>query len=639
MPLTTQQANELELLRLKRRKLEIEGGLQEQSQFPTVRTAEVGAIEQAGLTDPSVITTPRPEEDGRPFPIGAAIGGTIGGIAGAPGGIITAAPLAGLGAAGGEAIEQIVRAGTGLEAPKTSQEAATRIGLEGAFGLVGEAGGRILLGGAAKVINRFSKRVPTEARRAIDFLETNMPSTERGRFNPLRYIYGKDKAKLALLPAEATDDRLLDIIHNVSEASIIGGQSIQDFKLNRLNFMADFADDMIASFGELSSADDVGRIFLDTLDKKIAPSRTLASAFYNVADDLTRGRVVRDPVTLIERTAGAAEISTRKLKNFASGLTPTVSAAKGIGAAESGDSLVKSILTLDDDVSFTVAKNLRSRLRAVADGFSVTNKKAPAIGLAKKFGGMIDNATEIGLKAHNPQALDAWRTGNRIYKQGIKDFDNVFLRRLVRNADPDISGKFPETIVNGVFKKNNIGGIRIAKNAIGGLDSAPWKKMQSWHIQDLFNRGTNAATGELSGTKLTEAMLGRTGIGIKAMREIYSPKQLTQLREFANALKVIQAKQAEGTGRMFIQLTQAGALVSLPFKATGAARKAAATILLAPVVLARAMTNPRLAKILTDGIKVGVKSKAVAGAMGRFLADVTALEVEEARKRDQLETP
>lgn len=631
MPLTIQQANELELLRLKRRKLEIESGLEEKSQFPVARAAEVQAIEQAGLTDPSVITTPRPEEDGRPFPIGAAIGGTVGGIVG---GI----PGAGLGAAGGEAAEQLVRRGIGADVPKTSQEAATRIGLEGALGLVGEAGGRILLGGAAKVFNKFSKKVPVEARQAIDFLEANMPSTQRGRFNPLRYIYGKNKAKLALLPAEATDDRLLDILHNVSEASLVGGGRIQDFKLRRTRFLQDFADDMIASFGEISTADDVGRIFLDTLEEKIAPSRVAASTLYNTADDLTRGRVVRDPVTLIERTVDAAKISTKQLKDFARGLTPTVSAAKGIGAAESGDSLVKSILSLNDDVSFTVAKNLRSRLRAVADGFSVTNKKAPALGLAKKFGGMIDDATEVGLKAHNPQALNAWREGNRIYREGIEEFDNIFLRRLVRSADPDISGKFPETIVNGVFKKGNVSGVKVAQRALGGIDSSPWRKMQSWHIRDLFKKGTNQTTGELSGTLLEGVMFGKSGIGEKTMRAIYTPKQLNSLKQFANALKVIQTKQAEGTGRMFIQLTQAGALLSLPF-ASGGQRKTAAVIILGPAVLARGMTNPAVARILIEGVKAGVKSKVAAGALGRFVTDITNLEIERGRREDQLETP
>lgn len=638
MPLTTQQVNELELLRLRKRKIELEGEVLTQEQLPGARITEQRAIEQAGLTEPGVITPPEEEVEGRPFPIGAAIGGTIGSIVGAPGGPATAIPLAGLGAAGGEAVEQIIRAGTGLEAPKTSREAAERIGLEGALGLIGEAGGRVLLGGAAKVINKFSKRVPTGARQAIDFLEANMPSTGRGRLNPLRYIYGKNKTKLAILPAEATDSRVLDILHNVSEASLVGGGRIQDFKLKRTQFLRNFADDMIASFGEISTADDVGRIFLDTLDEKIAPSRVAAATLYNTADDLTRGRIVRDPVTLIERTVDAAKISTRQLKNFARGLTPTVSAAKGIGAAESGDSVVKSILELDDDVSFTVAKNLRSRLRAVADGFSVTNKKAPALGLAKKFGGMIDDATEVGLKAHNPQALEAWREGNRIYREGIEEFDNIFLRRLIRNADPDISGKFPETIVNGVFKRGNISGVKVAQRALGGIDSPPWRKMQSWHIRNLFKKGTNQTTGELSGTLLENTMLGKSGIGEKTMRAIYTPKQLNSLKQFANALKVTQAKQAEGTGRMFIQLTQAGALLSLPF-ASGRQRKTAAVIILGPAVLARAMTNPAVARILIEGIKAGVKSRVAAGALGRFVTDITNLEIERARREDQQETP
>ncbi len=614
--------------------LEIMEELDSRGILPPEKKTLFDEIKRRGLTDPTVIS--RPETEIPDLPIGALVGGTVGAAVGAAGGPVGAAAGAGLGAAGGEAVEQLGRRALGMEVPETSLEAARDIAVEGGLGLIGEAGGRIAIGGAAKVLSRFSKRVPVEAKDAINFIEENMPSTERGKFNPLRYVYGKNKAKLGLLPAEATDDRVLDIVHNVAESSIIGGQSIQDFKLNRAKFFQDYADDFIQSFGELADADDIGNLFIGTLDEKITPHRTLASSFYNVADDLTRGRVIQDPVTLRERTVDAAKISTRALKSFAEKQRPVIEAAKGIGGAESGDSLIRAVLAIDDEVSFTVAKNLRSRLRAAADGFSVVNKKAPAIGKAKRMGGMLDDSIETGLKAHkNPQALDAWRTGNRIYKQGIKDFDNVFLRRLVRNADPDVSGKFPETIVHGVFRKNNLGGIRIAKKAMGGLESTPWKKMQSWHAQDLLARGTGA-NGELSGSKLTEAMFGRTGMGEKAMREIYSPAQVESLKQFSNALKVAQERQAEGTGRMLIQLAQGGAVFQIATGVGGGAgRLGAATILLAPAVLARAMTNPRIAKIITDGVKAGTKSKVAAGALGRFITDVTNLETERQKQEAQ----
>ena len=631
MPLTEVEADKLELLRLKRRRLE----LQQETQIAPEITAQPLTAQEAGAR-----LGPQDEvvEEPFDFPVGAAIGGTIGAAVSAstgPGAIGGAA----LGAAAGEAGEQLVRRAIGAPAPETSEEAARAIAIEGALGAAGEFGGRLAIGAGGRVINRFSKNLTPEAADAIDFLNTNTPTEQRGKLNPLRYVFGADKQKLALLPAEATDDRVLDILQNVSEASLIGGSAISDFKLNRLKFIQNLTDDVVDSFGAVGATDELGALIGATIDGRLTARRLISRGMYNEVDDLTRG--LTKSVTTLDGFGNAFQtkvpiVSTKSLKEFAAPILAVKEQAGGIADAESGANLLRQIMSLDDNVDYTVMKNIRSAMRTTADTFSATNKKAPAIGVAKKSGSIADEAIDSALSEHSPEALKLWRESNELYKNDSKELNTTFLRKLVNSVDEEAKNQ-PEKILPALFQRNNVSRIREVSKALGGKGTKEWQKVQAWNTADLFAKATNKKTGELTGASLKEAMFGRTGIGKKAMESIYSEQQLKTLSRLSNALEVLQKRQAEGAGRMFIQLSQAGALVSLPFQGASGFNKTAATILLGPAVLARVFTNPALANIFIEGIEAGTKSKVAAGAMGRFLTDVANMQLADQEPRQEVE--
>lgn len=548
-----------------------------------------------------------PKREG--FPIGATVGGGVFAAAGAPGGPATSIALGGLGAAGGEAVEQLVRRAVGLKAPETSVEAARDIAIEGALGLTGELLGRgaILAGGA---VFRFIKPRPIvelEAKRTIQFLNEHLPVQERSRFNPFRYLVGPQRqAKLTLLPAEATEGRILDFLHNASESSILGGQAISDFKKNRTKALVQIADDIITGIGERAEPDLLGELFVQTANKQLKTSRVGAKIMLNTAEDLAR----------------ATRVPIGEVKTFAEPLSTIAAELKGLGGETAGDPIIKGILALEDDLSLTAAKELRSRLIDISDTFSVTNPRAKVIGRAKKLVGLVDTAIEKALKADGQtEALRIWREGTRLWKESSEQFDNQFIRRLVRLAE--VKGE-PEAIPRAILKGKAVSNIKNAKLAAGGLHSDTWQQVQSYFTQDLYERSVKRGTNELTGVSL-QANLDK--MGKKALREIYTPGQLNKIQEFTNALTTIQAKQAEGSGRMFIQLSQAGAVVSVPFGQ--GINKTAATILLAPGILAKAFTNPRIADILIKGVQAGTKTKTAAGALGRLITDLTNLQFSE----------
>ncbi len=500
-------------------------------------------------------------------------------------GLITAA-----GAGGGAAAGEQVRAQLPGEEPATLESTLAA----GGRGLVGEAVGRGAVAVGQKVLAPFKKVVSKETETALNVLGDRMPKPKGFEF-----ITSAGRRHPGLLPAEATDNRILDIMQNISESSLIGGGKIQTFKANRSEVIRGIADEMVEVFGKSADPDMAGEVFARTVAKQIKPSRMAANSLYNTVDDMTQGIVV----------------PTASMKKFALPLVKVSEELGGVGAASSGDDLIGTISQMPDGISFRAAKELRSRLLSVVDEFSITNKKAPAIGKAKKLIGFIDEATSNALKANNPEALGLWREANKIYKEGSKQFDNAFIRRLIKSADPDFGGS-PESIVKAIWKPKNPTNIIRARKAVMGpkkrFGDHAWRKIQGYGLQDLVEGATDPSTGIISGKKLLNRIKALGG----TFNEGFSVTQRQGIKDFAETLNRVQTRQGEGTGRMLIQLTQGG--MALGLFGAGLTPEAGA-VLLGPAVLARMFTNPIAAKWLSQGLELPASSPASAGLFGRVM--------------------
>lgn len=613
---------------------------------------------------PDIPGPPEAEAEGR-FPTGAVVGGTVLGavgqrFGGTPGGIAGST----IGSAIGELGEQVVR-GEDIDIGRATKE--------GALGFTGEVASRgaFGLGGMLFRAIKPRPRISPEAQKAIEFLDKNMPTSSRGRLG--RFFLG-DPKKITLLPAEATEGIGMDVLHNVAENSMIGSQRIRDFKLNRTKLFKDMADDIVDSFGSRVEPELLGTIFEQTITNNIKPSRLLSTQLYNSVDDIVKPTIVKSQVDelvptglfddagkpimrtvkkTVEREFGGARISLKEVKKFAKPLKQLAKELGGIEGKNAGDDIISSMLGMNDTISYEVANELRSRLLGIVDEFSVINPKAKAIGRAKRLISLVHEATENGLKdfdkINKTNSLEVWTAARRIYRQGSEQFDNRFIRSLLRKGDSTQGGD-PEAIVGAIFKPGRPTRIRRIKKAmLAKTNPRSWERMQSYVLEDLFKKATKKGTaeigeeagiqtGEIIGANLLESMYGRTGLGEKMMREIFSPAQLKNITEFANALKVAQARQGSGLGRMAIQLSQVSGVVSLTYGAVSGDPSAVGTgsiLVLGPAVLARAMTNPRIGNALIHGLRVGGKSKVTAGALGRFITDVTNMQFAEQSEVNQ----
>jgi hypothetical protein len=96
-----------------------------------------------------------------------------------------------------------------------------------------------------------------------------------------------------------------------------------------------------------------------------------------------------------------------------------------------------------------------------------------------------------------------------------------------------------------------------------------------------------------------------------------------------NALAFTQGrlkKRGGLPGAIFIQMKQSGAIMTLAGAGTGAAvggLPVAASIILAPEVLAKAFTNPKIVRLLTTGFKYNQKQNAAGRTFRQIIAQMS----------------
>ena len=529
---------------------------------------------------------------------------------------------AGVGGALGRAASETFQQIKGTEEPKSAKDIAKESIIAGAKQMGYEAGGKLLVGAAGKILAPFRKSVTPETQSVIKTIREFMPE-EKSILRPVSRLTGRKMP--SLLPSEITENRTLDLLHNVAESSLIGGKKIADFKVIRKQAISDMIDDMVINFGERVEPDAIGEAVVLAVDRKLKARDLITKPLYNTVEEMVNKTIKKVPVTkmvdtgfvdkagkpLMREVTEMVEqgiISTKELKIFIQPMLKNMKEIGTIEAANAGDDLVKAIRDLPEYISFSSAKELRSRLMSKADEFAVINKKAPAIGKAKKLTELTDKAIQEGLRENNPEALEVWRAANKIYRHGEEKFNNEFIRRLIKAADDKGN---PEVIAKAIFKPGAISNIRKIKTAV---DDATYKKLKGWYVENLL-KNSSTIEGEISGEKLNNLLFGKTGMGKQTLREIFSPAEYDNVSKVSKALDFIDKKQGEGTGRIFIQLTQAGAVMGI---ATGQFRNTSIAVLGGPAVLARLFTNPMAVKWLTTGAKLPANSPQVVSILGKL---------------------
>ena len=457
----------------------------------------------------------------------------------------------------------------------------------GATGVAGEGVGQLIGKGITKVVGK-NKKLLDGAEEAVQTIEQQKAKIIA---NPESYSKQvKDSVKLGqLTPGLLQKGQTIDILENVAESSLIGGGSLRYAKEGANTIAQSGLDDFLKIYKIKAGDGALGQLFQKTLTKDLQAFKSIANTKYKAVDDALKNIKV-DGVDLTELKTFAAQ----ELKN--------------IGAKSESAKLrtfLKGILDEPNIISFKKANSMRSDYLEISRAFTTEALGKKKGRLAAIAGQQITDAMDNSVVPANVKGL--LKEANRHYREGAEVFNDTLFKKIIDN-DPDLvyksivaAGDRP-TLVQKTFeildkRIKDVGERTLLKNKIRGefLDDLMTKSQRS---NDQFGV-------ELDAEKLFKNFAKKED----TFRAMFSDTEINNFKKFQNALKFAQGRKSKTgglPGGMMIQMKQSGALIQIASAASAygtGMTGVSAGILIAPAVIAKAFTSPKIIKALTLGIK------------------------------------
>lgn len=595
-----------------------------------------------GLTAP-----PSPAEKAlREVPaVAGGIGGALAGAALTGGSPVGAAIGGGLLGAGAEAATQKA-AGEPLQPARIAQRGIEAVG--------GEIGGRTVARVAGRVAAPFvGKAGSAAAREDVAALEAAAPRVQQGALGPsgVRGIAQRLGVKEQVVrPAQLTESKAIGALQNIAEGGILSGGELRRLATEvEPQVLLDRASSIAARAGKELDPDQLAAAFKAGIEKRIDARNIAIGDLYSQIDEATgivrkqvpvtrvadtglvtpNGKPITRVVTdLVERDVSPVNASVKKLKEFAAPLARQAKRLQMIGSESVADREILRIAALEDEIPFTFVAELRSRLlttRRELETAIAPNRKA--IGRIKKLIGLLDDSAESALSDQAPDLLPIFRRANELVTKREVDLNNRLLRGFVRSVDPEkvgvAGGGKPEALLKQVFRSPTT--LRATRKALGA-ESAEYGSLIRGFVSDLL---APEADGRIS----AKIIQGRIAKRISILNEL--PLNIRKAVFAFGRAAQRQQSEVTGIGKVGIQLLQFGALGAAIGSAGSAALNLDAsgfedprvvgglvTVILAPNIIGRLLTNPVTAKLVVKSMQLSPQSRAAAGAAGQLLGAV-----------------
>ena len=505
----------------------------------------------------------------------AVLGAVGGGMAASGLGVFPGLALAGLGAAGGKAIDEIVKNIAGDQV-QTASEVATGLGKEAGMAMLGEGVAR-----AAAPVGRFALG-PGASRMTPEKAALAASATEQG---------------FKIRPGSVTDAPILARWEGMVRA-IFGDLYEQQNKraaeagLERLG----------TASGPQVTREAAGEAVKTSLSRqRVNFSETMGKRYQEI-DDLVGGVPIVPTAPLKEQA------------NALLGRMPTTADGKVIGGK---DAFIRDILQMGDAMTVQQAQRLRTMLREASESPDLV----PDVAMheARELKKAIEQAFELA-KQSGPnwpatetakKAINMLRTVDASYAQGIRQFDKPVIAAIARDASRGAVDA--DMVVEYLLKPERLVRLRQVKNIV-----APdaWAAVKSTHAQELMSnvvRGTDDPLRSIfDGRKFRDAL---DKYGREVLEEVHGKAWVNDAYKYANAL-MLSEKQAKLSGGIVAANVALHPIVNLPK-------------LLWIRGLAKLVEQPGTFKYLTEGIKLGSNTKEGAMVFTRVLTQAAALAEDE----------
>tara|TARA_R100000278_G_C5474594_1_gene165807 strand:- start:56 stop:1939 length:1884 start_codon:yes stop_codon:yes gene_type:complete len=381
-----------------------------------------------------------------------------------------------------------------------------------------------------------------------------------------------------LTPGLQTENRFIDIAENVTEKSLFGGGKLIKARKGAETLTNKFLDDYIANYGDITRSD-YGDLLQRAITGNVDEWKIAAKGAYQALDD--KLRVV----------SGGARVDITNLKKTAQGLLDEAKPTERL----QGDALkvLRTVLDKDDFVPFQVANSMRSEFLGVTRSTNelISGKSQRyAATLAKEITETLD---DVGKSNLSPSVREAYTKAQKIWRDGSEVFNTKLINKLIRED--------PEQVFKTLIKPERPSTVQKVFKAINKTKDEAVKKDLKDSLKGAFLFDLKSESIKRYDTLKGDYLLKNLNkYGDSVLNELFTPAELANVRGLLKSLKVAQQKTVgEGVpGGVFIQLTQAGALLGL---GTGMFTLPSAAILLTPKIISSLFTNPKFVNLLKQG--------------------------------------
>jgi hypothetical protein len=422
-----------------------------------------------------------------------------------------------------------------------------------------------------------------------------------------------------LTPGLVADNDFIDQTQMIVKSSLIGAGGLKRAEAGAETIAKSALDDFVDKFIITDNKVATGRLIQESLAKQKTTFDIVVDAKYKNVDDLLG--IVKDPKTGVVISSKSPLINTTAYHNLLDARIKDLQKVAGGSQDKAALELLEFQKTLPYNADFSLINQYRQKLLQLGRSANTTNTKNIASFtkeyniLEKEITGLLENAAVL------PEAKAAFFEANRFYREGLEDFNNEIITKLISKR-PDL-----------VFKELIRAGdqpipLQEALGIINKRATTPALKAEAEQLKlglkgEFLKKAIGDATEldrqyvRVNANKLEEFM-GSNVTGAKpgkfenVAKELFTKEEYNRLLELQNAMKFSQGKLVKDSGSspgaLFFQFAQAGAAATVLTLGTyqGEATKGlagASLILGSPKAVGWMLTNPKAIEYLTRTVK------------------------------------
>ena len=415
-----------------------------------------------------------------------------------------------------------------------------------------------------------------------------------------------DKIDALITPGIGSENRLIDILENITEKSFVAGGRIISTRKKAERLITAELEDFVGDFSNKATRTNAGDLALSAVQNSLDYFRATAKSKYAKVDQLAREQI-------LSRATGQV-VATRPITV---NLRSTIDEAKKLiedtkvfrDLEPDAQKVLRTIARLDNDpnVTFDIANGLRSRFLAITRSNKDLIKgqsERYAAKLVKDISKNLDETVDAIDATASPGLRAAYDSAQRFYRLGVTKYNNKILRNLAEKA--------PEEVYTTLIKPRRPATVEALMNALKNTKDPALKQdllntMKGTVIGDIVGNSVRLKNGKVDASYILKEFQ-KFGDEVLVNTGLFSAREVRQLENLLNALKVAQTKSVgEGIpGSIFIQLGQAGAVMGL---LSGIFTVPSAAIVFGPSVVGRLFTNEKFIKFIRKGFSLNPGSK------------------------------